>query len=221
VIHAGTNRSATDVTPAAIDAVRAKLGLHGPFVLHVGAVDPHKNFVAVLAAFAGMRRVVRGSKLVVVGKSEQQQAIYREYCRRNGLSGDVLFPGFLPRTELEALYASATALAFLSKAEGFGFPVLEAMAHGCPVVTSTAGAIPEVAGDAALSFAPDDLTGASRALVRLCREPSLRDELKRRGRARATAFTWPKTAQATLAVWARLAGIRSAAPLAPALQPSR
>jgi glycosyltransferase involved in cell wall biosynthesis/GT2 family glycosyltransferase len=187
----------------AIAAVHAELGVKEPFVLHVGALDPHKNFLSSLNAFL-MARAQQPLQLVVVGAVDHGMAGVADYCARRQIP-DVVFTGYLPRRHLDALYASATALLVLSRAEGFGLPILEAMAKGCPVIASNATSHPEVAGDAAVLVDPDDQAGAAGWLRRLLQDAALRDDLRRRGQRRAQSFSWRSVAERTLVVWERMA----------------
>src|SRR6185436_17366874 len=123
---------------------------------------------------------------------------------------DIIFTGFIPRVELEALYQDATALLFLSRYEGFGFPVLEAMAQGCPVITTNVTSLPEVAGDAAITFDPGDAVGVAQEMQRLLGSFTRREEFRRKGFAQAAKFTWEKTARKTIAAWERMLGIAAA-----------
>lgn len=196
-------REAAEAPVDEVAALRRRLGIRGPFVLHVGALDPHKNFWNALQAFL----LVRGRRplqLVVVGAVDPGIEQAAAICAGKRVP-DVVFTGWLPRAHLDALYTEAAALLFLSRAEGFGLPILEAMAGGCPVIASDATSHPEVAGDAALLVAPDDVGGAAAALGRLLDDRAHADDLRRRGRARARTFTWRAVAERTLACWRELA----------------
>ncbi|MBL8731167.1 MAG: glycosyltransferase [Planctomycetes bacterium] len=188
---------------ATIAAVQHQLGVRQPFVLHVGAHDPHKNFHAVLSAFL-LARSARPLQLVVVGAVDPGVAQAAAWCAARKLS-DVVFTGYLPRRHLDALYASATATLFLSRAEGFGFPILEAMARGCPVIASAATSHPEVAGDAALLVGADDRAAAAAGIGRLLDDSGFAASLRRLGQLQARRFPWSAVAERTLAVWRRLA----------------
>jgi len=202
-ILAGLHRD-NGVVPSAdeIAEVHQELGIRGPFVLHVGAHDPHKNFHSALNAFL-MARAQSPLQLVVVGAVDIGTTAAAAFCSKRKVP-DVMFTGYLPRKHLNALYASATALMFLSRAEGFGLPILEAMAKGCPVIASDATSHPEVGGDAALFVDPDDQKGAAAHIMRLLSEPALGADLRRRGLAQAERFTWQATAERTLAAWQKL-----------------
>lgn len=181
------------------DELLRRLGIDKPFFLHVGAVDPHKNFETVLSACQAAS-AKRPCLLVVVGRLSNSLSAVRDQILQAGLR-DVVFTDFLPREELELLYSRAVATLFLSRCEGFGFPVLEAMAQGCPVVCSDSTSIPEVAGNAALMHSPDDVQGVARSMMRLADSPDLRQEMSEKGRRRAAMFPWEAVARRTWEAW--------------------
>ena len=202
-VLAGLNRANTALPndPALAPAVRRKYNITRPFFLHVGALDPHKNFQAVIKAFG---QLPQGSaQLVVVGQMEGFLKHVADHFAQKKIT-DVLFTGFIPRADLEVLYREALSLLFLSRYEGFGFPVLEAMANGCPVITTNVTSIPEVAGTAALQFAPDDVVGITKAMRSLAGSLIKREGLRREGLAQAAKFTWDAVARKTLAVWKKI-----------------
>lgn len=182
----------------------ARVAADSPYVLTTGAVVPYKNLDKLIMAFARLRR--RGgtlSRLVVVGR-----APYPSYRRvldavvgREGVSGAVEFRGFVPTDELAALYRGARVFALLSSCESFGFPVLEAMACGTPVVVSNRSSLPEVVGDAGLTVDPDDVEAVARTLGRVLEDDDVRADLARRCRARAESFSWERAATETQRVF--------------------
>lgn len=200
-ILAGLDRNSGPAPPPeSIQKVRAEWGLEGPFFLVVGALDYHKRFDISIQAFAQVR-LSHPVQLVVVGSLDNPSVrAWRDHFREQGVRS-TLFTGFLPRSELECLYRSATALLFPSAYEGFGLPILEAMALGCPVITNTASSLPEVAGNAALLVPPGDPVAMAKAMLALLEDESLRHELKARGIAQASRFTWEAVARKTLEVW--------------------
>jgi len=202
-VGAGLNRESASGRTVDPQALRARLGIQADYCLYVGAMDPHKNFEATVQAVleANKRHPMQ---LVVTGRPNVQGQKWMELLQQAGVRDRIVFAGYLEREELESLYAGACALVFLSRIEGFGFPALEAMANGCPVVCSNVASLPEVVGDAALLHDPDDLTGACASILRLCREPQLREELVRKGRERAGLFTWEDVAQRTISVWRQI-----------------
>lgn len=179
-----------------------QLGIDKPFFLHVGSVDLHKNFDTVIKAFLRCHTTLP-AQLVVVGELVPQTKAYLDYVRQQHIP-DVLFTGFLSRPQLVTLYREAVALVFLSRYEGFGLPVLEAMANGCPVIASNVTSLPEVAGDAALLFDPGNEQGVAQAMLNLLQDASLRQRLREKGLAQATHFSWRKVATKTLVVWEEL-----------------
>lgn len=196
----GTDRRQAP-SPQRLGTTLRGLGITGPFVLHVGAHDPHKNFLSALTAFL-IARSRRPLQLVVVGAVDPGISRAAALCAAKKIP-DVLFTGYLPRGHLDCLYTAATALLFLSRAEGFGFPLLEAMAAGCPVIGSNATSHPEVVGDAGVLVDADDSRAAAAALDRLLAEPALVAKLRERGYRQAAQFSWDAVAERTLAVWSQ------------------
>jgi glycosyltransferase involved in cell wall biosynthesis len=204
-----SGRPLAEPTPAA--RLRQQLGLgERPIVLSVSAKRPHKNLVRLLEAHARFDEASR-PVLVIPGyrTPHEQQLIDR--ASRLGTLGSVRFPGWLSEADLEGLYRAATAFVLPSLQEGFGLPVLEAMRRGLPVACSNRSTLPEVAGEAALLFDPEDPGAIERSLRRLLDDERLRRRLAAAGRARAARFSWEATATGTLAAYRRAlaAGERS------------
>ena len=160
----------------------------GAYGLCVGNQTANKNVAAAIGAFLALDRP--RLKLVIVGAGEAR--IFGDYA----LAQDprIVSAGYLSDGELRALYDNAAFLCFPSRYEGFGIPVVEAMALGCPVIASNAAAIPETAGDAALLVAPNDIDGLRAAMARVLDQPGLAADLRRRGLARAKIFSWDRSA---------------------------
>jgi glycosyltransferase involved in cell wall biosynthesis len=192
--------------------VRARFGLGtGQIVLSVSALAPHKNVGALVAAIELLRRSHPDVVLVVPGNPSRHGDELRDQARAAGLEGHVRFPGWVSAGELEGLYMAASAFAFASKREGFGLPVLEAMARGLPVACADASSLPEVAGNAAVYFDPDRPEQIAEALRRLLGDGAFASELVRKGHAQAERFTWTRTAENTLESFERgLAAKKSA-----------
>jgi glycosyltransferase involved in cell wall biosynthesis len=189
--------------------VRFELG-ERPVLLSLSAKRPHKNLLALIGALAQLAPEER-PVLVLAGYPTAHEAELRERVRALGLGGDVRFPAWLSTGELEGLWAIARAFVFPSLYEGFGLPVLEAMARGVPVACSSASSLPEVAGDAALLFDPSDVGAIAVALQRLLTDPVLAESLRARGLQRVRQFTWEHTARLTLDSYARALGLPSGA----------
>ena len=184
----------------------ASRGLEGRrFVVCVGDADWRKNSEGMFRALGLARESEATLQLLWVGKlSEERSRWVRAQAASLGVAGACRFLGYVPDAALKAIYRAALATLFVSRAEGFGYPVLEAMASGCPVITSNVSSLPEVAGDAALLVDPEDSHAIAQAMLHLCREPRRRHELKRRGLVRARAFSLESQARETLAVYRRV-----------------
>jgi glycosyltransferase involved in cell wall biosynthesis len=190
------------VAPLAEAATRALLDAgERPVVLSAVAKRPHKNLSRLLDALALLP--APRPLLVLPGYPTQHEEELRARAARLGLAGDVRFLGWVDAATLEGLYAAAAVFAFPSLYEGFGLPVLEAMARDVPVVCSNNGALAEVAGDAALTFDPRSPSAIAAALRRVLTDPAAAAALRARGRARVTQFSWARTARKTLATYRR------------------
>jgi glycosyltransferase involved in cell wall biosynthesis len=171
-------------------------------VLSVSAQRPHKNVARLIGALALIPADHR-PLLVVPGYRTSYGAELDERAAALGLAGDIRFLGWIDDAELEGLYATAACVVFPSLYEGFGLPVLEAMARGVPVACSGRGSLDEVAGDAALRFDPESEPSIASAIERLLGDPAEAARLGAAGRARAARYTWPATAAGTLASYRR------------------
>ena len=213
VLYGGVDaRFAPVRDPERLTAVRTKynIGLD-PFVLGIGTVQPRKNFRRLVQAFFHLPppAFASGLKLVIAGgKGWLYDDIFAE-VKRLGLEGCVLFPGFVDDDDLPALYSAADMLAFPSIYEGFGLPILEAMACGTPVVTSATSSLPELAEDAALLVEPTDVDAIAAALHRLLQEADLRHRLVAAGFDQARKFTWEKAATQLLGIYNSFARVNS------------
>lgn len=166
-----------------------------PLILHVGAVQKRKNLVRLVGAFE--RAAPPPWRLVLAGGGGYGAEEVEARIRQSPAADRITWTGWLPDAEIERLYRRASVFAFPSLDEGFGIPVLEAMAHGVPVLSSTRGALPEVCGDAALLADPFREDGIAQALDALIRDEDLRIRLARAGRARAQEFPWSRTIEET------------------------
>jgi glycosyltransferase involved in cell wall biosynthesis len=197
--------------PGDAGAARARLASYGvtkPFVLFVSSLWPYKNCDGLLRAWALARGELGGRQLAIVGpgRDEKYVAQLQALAAELGISADVLFVGGVPLEETVHFYQAADVFVYPSMNETFGLPILEAMACGCPVVTSDTSAMPETAGGAAVLADPKDPASIARAItdaIKLGRE-GLRDK----GLRRAAEFTWGATGAATLDVYREAAGLR-------------
>lgn len=178
-----------------------ELEVREPYFVTVGAISPRKNVERVLAAFELLRERFADATLVVVGPTYWDKT---GASRRARQVPGVRFTGFVPDMALQALYERAVALVYVSLYEGFGLPVLEAMAAGAPGIVSRTAALQEVAGDAALAVDPYSTEQVRDAMSRLLTDDGLRQRLVREGVRRASTYTWERTARATLAMYEAL-----------------
>jgi glycosyltransferase involved in cell wall biosynthesis len=213
VAHLRTPAEKIDVVPLATmpptvsatdePALRAALGLGTRRIaLSASAKRPHKNLLRLIEALARLPEDGR-PVLVVPGYPTPHEQELR--ARAAALGVDVVFPPWVSAADLEGLYAAAALVVFPSLCEGFGLPVLEAMARGVPVACSDRSSLPEVAGDAALLFDPEDVGAIASAMERLLADRELADRLAAAGRRRAGEFSWERTAALTVASYRRVA----------------
>jgi glycosyltransferase involved in cell wall biosynthesis len=188
---------------------RNRVGVgEAPFVLAIGVIEPRKNLNRLMDAFFALKqrgKVPADLKLVLAGgKGWLFDGIF-EHHAASPIAHDIVMPGFVPDEMLPALYSAAEVLAFPSLYEGFGLPILEAMACGTPVVASHASCLPEVAEGAALMIEPTDVDGLSAALELALLDTALRARLSEQGRQRAAGYTWQRAAKLLLQVYEKVA----------------
>lgn len=189
---------------AAIMAVGRQYRLPPGYALFLASNKPHKNLLGLVRAWPGVLRRRPGAHLVVAGHWDARFAEPAAAVEALGLAQSVTFLGPVAERDLPALYAGADVFVFPSYYEGFGLPVLEAMACGAPVICSDRSSLPEVAGAAAVLVDPDDGEALAEAIAGVLADPDRRDDLRRRGLAQAATFSWSRTAAATLAVYERI-----------------
>jgi glycosyltransferase involved in cell wall biosynthesis len=185
------------VTPAP----RASELAREPLILSVGAIQARKNIARLIEAF---EQTPPEWRLAIAGSSGFGADAILARIERSPRRADIALTGYVPDRELERLYQRASIMAYPSLDEGFGMPVLDAMARGVPVVTSNRSAMPEVAGDAALLVDPTSADELAHALLRLCGDSDLRERLAAEGRRRAAEFSWERAARETLLVYREL-----------------
>jgi glycosyltransferase involved in cell wall biosynthesis len=178
-----------------------------PYLLFVGAEHPRKNFTGLLKAFSQLKSKgkFKDLKLVKVGKAGGQEADFRrkslQAVKELQLSNDVIFTDYVPEEDLPSYYSGAECFILPSFYEGFGFPPLEAMACGCPVIVSNMASLPEIVGDAGVIVDPHDTNSMGRALYLVLSDDSLKKSIISKGLKRASEFSWEKTAQETSRVY--------------------
>ncbi|HET90218.1 MAG TPA: glycosyltransferase family 1 protein [Chloroflexi bacterium] len=208
VVYHGVVPAFRPLPPDEVRAFCERSGLPARFVLFVGTLEPRKNLVRLVEAFARVR--CEDVHLVLVGG---RGWLYQDVLTRVSeleLSDRVVFAGYVDDEVLPLWYNAATVLAYPSVYEGFGLPVLEALACGTPVLTSTLSSLPEAAGDAAMLVDPLDVDALAEGLQRLLTDAALRDDLRERGLIHASRFTWQRAAQETAQVYRRALAERRA-----------
>lgn len=190
--HVPLGVRATRATPADVERVRGVYALPERFILWTGTVEPRKNLAGLIRAFAMLES---DAHLVLVGPRGWNEDLDRHVGDLPAAVRDrVRLLGWVPRADLEALYAAATVMCFPSLLEGFGFPVVEAMAQGTPVVTSTGTSTEELAAGAGILVEPSDVDAIAEAMSRVINDRALADRMGNAGLERASHYTWEATA---------------------------
>lgn len=230
VVHHGLSAGFRPASLEQIAATKARYAIDRPYFLYVGTIQPRKNLARLIEGFgllgaggrgaggeagAGGAYAIRPGEsspapqtpapspqplLVIAGRRGWLSAPIERRAAELGVAERVRFVGYVPDADLPALLSGALAFVFPSLYEGFGMPVLEALACGAPVLTSRTSALPEVAGDAAQLVDPLDTAAIAAGMARLASDADLRADLRARGLARAAAFTWERCARETLGV---------------------
>lgn len=182
---------------------RAKSPENAPkeFIMYTGSAFPHKNLERLVSSFCILKEHHPDIKLVLVGKREYHSKKLEKWVNRQDCADDVVFTGFIPDEELKWYYQNARAYVFASLSEGFGLPGLEAMAHGCPVVSSDRTCLPEVHGDAAVYFDPTDIKDMAEKIDQVISSEPLRKKLILKGYENAKRFSWKKFTAQTVEVF--------------------
>jgi glycosyltransferase involved in cell wall biosynthesis len=206
--HVGADPDRTDVVHHGVDLSRYTPGAERsdgptgpPYILFVGTLEPRKDVPALIEAFDALDGA---AELVIVGQRGWGTAAIDDAMRR-ARTGSIRVAGYVSDEEKIDLYRNASAFVYPSIAEGFGLPVLEAMACGAPVITTTGSAPEEIAGDAAVLVPPRDPSALRGALARVLGDDAFAADLRRRGPERARSFTWTDAARRTVDVWRRAA----------------
>ena len=191
--------------PGAIERCRNQFNIPEPYMLYVGNLQPRKNLVRLVRAFVQAReRDGFPERLLIAGQFAWKFAAQRRLLDDAAAASHIRHLGYVDDADLPALYAAATAFLFPTLHEGFGIPILEAMATGTPVLTSNVSSMPEVAGEAALLVDPTDEAAISAAISTLATDEHLRERLTAAGLKRAATFSWHDTADLTLAAYERV-----------------
>jgi glycosyltransferase involved in cell wall biosynthesis len=199
LVYPGVDESLSRITdPDRIAAMRARYGLPERYLLFIGTLQPRKNIARIVEGYAHWREAQPASQAVALVLAGPQGWLYDPAWTAGVKS--VILPGYIDDADVAALYSGALALVFPTLHEGFGFPVLEAMRCGTPVITSTTSSLPEVARDAALLVNARESADIAAAIGRIVADHALRDSLIAKGLQQARQFTWRRAAEQTLSV---------------------
>jgi glycosyltransferase involved in cell wall biosynthesis len=204
IVYCGVDKAFHPLPEREVASFRQKRGLPERIMLFVGTIEPRKNVARLIEAYSRLRD---GQVKLVIGGARGW--LYEEVFARVeelDLTGDILFPGYIPPDELPLWYNAAELFIYPSLYEGFGLPPLEAMACGTPVITSNVSSLPEVVGEAGLTVDPLNSRGLAEAMNQVLGDEALRQSMRERGLARAGRFSWAKAAQETVEVYRRALG---------------
>jgi len=188
--------------PSIVEEVMERFAIEGKFIFALGALDPRKNTLGILNSFALLRKMSTLSpQLVIAGLTQAAKKRFSRIIDALGIQKQVVLLGFVSEQELAALYKGSEVFVYPSLYEGFGMPVLEAMACGAPVITTTAGSIPEVAGEAALFVDPKNPEEISHAILRIITDAELRNRMIEQGLEQSKRFSWADTARQVMEIY--------------------
>jgi len=210
VIPLGVRQEFFDVKSDDIRHIRIEFNLPERFILYLGGIDPRKNLHRALEGYAAALTDVELPPIVIAGKLNTNHHDYIaliEKITEFSLDEKVIFIGFVPNELLASLYSAAEFLLFPSLCEGFGLPVLEAMAVGCPVLTSNVSAMPEVAENSALLVDPYSIDEIRDGILTIATDPNRRKKLAQSGKKRAKEFSWKRTAEMLLQILKKTVGV--------------
>jgi glycosyltransferase involved in cell wall biosynthesis len=186
--------------PLPVDTAKPA-NIEEPFIMYVGSAFPHKNLETLIKAFEILKASQPELRLVLAGKKEHYYDQLEKFAAASSVRDSIIFTGFISDAELKWLYENARAYVFPSLSEGFGLPGLEAMVHGCPIVSSNATCLPEVYGGAAAYFDPTSPEEMAETIESVVTNEDLRNSLIEKGYRQAGKYSWQKTAEETLAVY--------------------
>jgi glycosyltransferase involved in cell wall biosynthesis len=206
VVYPGRPHDGQRPRPDQIAAVMERYAIKGAYILYVGSMGPHKNVVTLLRAYEQARLAGRLSASLVLAGGTEWGGKTLDLLESLKFKQDVIVTGFVPDEELPALYAGADLFVFPSLYEGFGLPVLEAMAYGKATIVSKGGALPEAVGSAGISVDPDDVDAFAEAIAHVLEDTSRRESMEQASLAQAEKFSWEASAMALACLMARTAG---------------
>jgi glycosyltransferase involved in cell wall biosynthesis len=213
-IHSGRDTYFHQLPPKEMNELRVRYGIPKRFIFALGAQAPRKNTLRVLESFRLLRQAAKTDcALVISGLQPGMQEQLRAAVRDDPLARDIILLGFIEREHLRFLYNEAAVFLYPSLYEGFGFPLLEAMACGTPVASSDRSSLPEIADDAALFFDPENVEAMTESLCHILNDTETAELLRSKGLERCTHFDWTRSARETLGVYEEVLGSRGSGSL--------
>jgi glycosyltransferase involved in cell wall biosynthesis len=206
VVYPGRLQDVQRPRPDQVAAVMERYAIKGAYILYVGSMGTHKNVATLLRAYEQARQANRLSTSLVLAGGTEWGGKTLDLLESLSVRQDVIVTGFVPDEELPALYTGADLFVFPSLYEGFGLPVLEAMAYGKAIVVSRGGALPEAAGSAGISVDPDNVDAFAEAIAHVLEDTSRRESMEQASLAQAEKFSWEASARALACLMARTAG---------------
>ncbi len=206
IYHGMDQKFQEEIDAQELERTRQKFSLPPSFILFVGTLEPRKNLLYLVDALKMIHEDYQKILLLIIGREGQDSRNLRGRIKQKKLESWVKFTGYLPEKDLKSIYRLASAFVFPSFCEGFGLPLLEAMASGLPIAASRAPAIPEIAQEAALYFRPEDPEDMAEKIIRLLVDETLRQSLRSEGKKRILDFDWKKAAAETLHFYQELVG---------------
>ncbi|WP_410508128.1 glycosyltransferase family 1 protein [Methanosarcina hadiensis] len=201
VVHLGIDEKFRVLDVNTVDRIREKYSLNYPFILYVGTLEPRKNIPTLIKAFCEIKNKNSIHKLVIAGKKGWKYKDIFNMIDELHLRDEIIFTDYVPYEDLPGLYNAADLFVYPSLYEGFGFPPLEAMACGCPVITSNSSSLPEVVGDAGLMFDPYNYLELKLKICDILTNSHLRDDLVKKGLKRVADFSWNKCSRETIKIY--------------------
>lgn len=198
VIYPGVDPSLGPATGEEIARVTEKYQITHPYILHIGRMEPRKNLSRLLEAYSIVRAQIPNCSLVFAGRYNEKYHTFKKVMERLDNQANVHLTGYIPDEDKAALYSGASVYIFPSLYEGFGFPALEAMACGVPVICSNTSSLPELVADAALTIAPTDTAGMAKAIIKVLTDDGYAKDLVKKGMKRVSQFSWENCSRETL-----------------------
>ncbi len=204
VVHSGINKIFKKINKNSTENTLNKYSINFPYILYVGTLEPRKNISSLIMSFYKLKKKNLANKLVIVGSKGWKYSDIFTLAKKLKLSNDIIFTDYIPEDNLPAFYNGADLFVYPSLYEGFGFPPLEAMACGCPVITSNTSSLPEIVDDAAIMINPYNIDELTNQMQNVLKDENLKNLMIKKGLQRSKKFSWEKCAKETLTIYKSL-----------------